>query len=55
MTKPKGTNKKIRAFCFAHFRKEKLPMSRKKKLQTLLELYAANEATENELKKAKQK
>ena len=35
--------------------KEESPMPRKKKPQTLQELYAAKEETENELRKAKQK
>lgn len=35
--------------------KEEAPMPRKKKPQTLSELYAAKEETENELRKAKQK
>ena len=56
MTKPKAINrKKLVAFVLLILRKEEQPMGRKKKPQTLPELYAAKEEAEDELKKAKQK
>ena len=56
MTKPKAINrKKLVAFVLLILRKEEQPMGRKKKPQTLPELYAAKEEAEEELKKAKQK
>lgn len=43
------------SWCRYFYLKEESPISRKKKPQTLQELYAAKEETENELRKAKQK
>ena len=56
MTKPKAINrKKLVAFVLLILRKEEQPIGKKKKPQTLPELYAAKEEAEDELKKAKQK
>lgn len=56
MTKPKAINrKKLVAFVLPILRTGGISHAQKKKPQTLQELYAAKEETENELRKAKQK